>query len=77
MKIEDLEGEIGVLAFTCMNWGKTTINVGQDSGIPAKTLTEYLPKTRLLQRYRHINLLSFIVFLDFTHTQLLNVSVNN
>jgi hypothetical protein len=56
---------------------KTTINIGQDSGIPAKILTEHLPNTCLLQSYRHINLLSFIVFLDVTPTQFLYVSANN
>ena len=77
MKIEDLKSEIGVLAFTSTNWEKTIINFGQDSGILAKILTEYLPNTCLLQCYRHINLLSFTVFLDVTPTQLLYLSVNN
>lgn len=53
------------------------INFGQDSGIAAKILTEHLPNTCLLQRYRHINLLRFIVFLDVTPTHLLYASVNN
>jgi len=53
------------------------INFGQDSGIAAKILTQHLPNTCLLQRYGHINLLSFIVFLDVTPTHILYVSVNN
>jgi hypothetical protein len=56
---------------------KTTISVGEDSCIPAKILAEQLPNTHLLQHYRHITSLSFMVFLDVTPTQLFYLPANN